>query len=50
MFVNEMSSLNIEARYPDYKNRIAKSLTNKRCKEIYDNTTQLLQWMKEKIL
>ena len=49
-FLNGMSQLNIQARYPDYKNRIAKSLTGGRCKVIYAQTKQLQQWIKEKIL
>jgi len=31
-FINMINPLNIEARYPDYKGRIAKLLTIERCK------------------
>ena len=50
MFLNAINPLNIEARYPDYKERIAKTLTDNRCKHIFEQTTYLLQWIKEKIL
>jgi len=50
LFISTLNPLNIEARYPDYKEQMAKALTNKRCKQIFDQTTQLQQWIKEKIL
>jgi len=50
LFLNTINPLNIEARYPDYKERIAKILTAERCKHIIEQTKQLQQWTKEKIL
>ena len=50
VFLSIMNPLNVEARYPDYKDRIAKSLTDERCKQIYEQTIHLQQWIKEKIL
>ena len=50
MFLNTMNPLNIEARYPDYKKQIAKSLTSERCKVVFEQTKQLQQWIKETIL
>lgn len=50
VFLSMLNPLNIEARYPDYKEQIAKSLTNERCKQIFEQTKQLQQWTKEKIL
>jgi HEPN domain-containing protein len=50
VFLSTMNPLNVEARYPDYKERIAKSLTDERCKHIYEQTILLQQWIKEKIL
>ena len=41
-FIEILNPLNIEARYPDYKNKIAQYLTNEKTKE-------LLQWTKEKM-
>jgi len=49
-FLSTVNSFNIEARYPDYKNQIAQSLTNERCKEIFVQTQQMQQWIKEEIL
>jgi HEPN domain-containing protein len=49
-FLSMMNPFNIEARYPDYKERIAKSLTDERCKQIYEQTILFQQWIKEKIL
>ena len=50
LFLNTINPLNIEARYPDYKERIAKTLTEERCKHIFNQTKDLLQWIKEQIL
>ena len=49
-FLSNLNPLNIEARYPDYKDRIAKSLTDERCARIFEQTKYLQQWIKEKIL
>jgi len=50
LFLNTINPLNIEARYPDYQERIAKSLTDDICKQIFEQTKLLQQWIKEKIL
>jgi HEPN domain-containing protein len=50
LFLNTLNPLNIEARYPDYKEQMAKALTSERCEQIYEQTKQLQQWTKEKIL
>ena len=50
LFLNTINPLNIEARYPDYKEQIAKTLTDERCKNIFNQTKDLLQWIKEQIL
>ncbi|MCL2845987.1 MAG: HEPN domain-containing protein [Chitinivibrionia bacterium] len=49
-FLRELNPLNIEARYPDYKNEIARYLTDDTTKWVYEQTKELLQWTKEKIL
>jgi len=49
-FLSILNPLNIEARYPDYKEQIAKTLTDERCEQIYEQTELLQQWIKEKIL
>jgi HEPN domain-containing protein len=48
-FIEVLNPLNIEARYPDYKNKIAEFLTSEKTYEIYKQTGALLQWTKEKI-
>ena len=50
LFLNTINPLNIEARYPDYKERIAKTLTDERCEYIFNQTKDLIQWIEEKIL
>ena len=50
IFLNTLTSLNIETRYPDYKDRIAKLLTKERTEQIFEQTKQMQQWTKETIL
>jgi len=50
LFLNTINPFNIEARYPDYKEQLAKSLTDERCKLLFEQTKLLQQWIKEKIL
>jgi len=44
-----LNPLNIEARYPEYKNKIAQTMTNEVTQNILINTKELLQWTKQKI-
>jgi HEPN domain-containing protein len=48
-FIFQLDPFNIEARYPEYKNMIAKSLTVELCKHLLHQTQQLRQWIIEKI-
>lgn len=41
--------LNIEARYPTYKEELVKVLTGEKCADILNNTKQLGQWIKKKL-
>ena len=50
MQVIELLPLQIEARYPEYKNRIAQSLTEQKCKKLIEQVKLLQQWTKEQIL
>ena len=45
-FIGEMMPLNIEARYPSYKQAIGESLTEQRCKELFDKTKEVQLWVK----
>jgi len=42
--------LQIEARYPEYKNRIAQSLTEAKCEQLIEQVKLLQQWTIEQIL
>ena len=42
-----LEPLNVEARYPTHKERLMKSLSGKRCKEIIQKTEGLYQWIKQ---
>ena len=48
-FIDELEPLNIEARYPSYKERLMKSLTPDRCKELIEQTDKLRIWIKSKL-
>ena len=41
-----LNPLNIEARYPEYKNYLATTLTNEVCQELLAETEGLLCWTK----
>ena len=49
LFLEILNPLNIEARYPDYKNKITQYMTNERTQNIFEKTKGLLLWTKEKI-
>ena len=49
-FIEQLSPLNIRARYPDYKKELAKELTKNVCENLITKTQELQQWTKEKIL
>ena len=48
-FIDKLEPLNIEARYPSYKERLMKSLTEDRCKELIEQTNELRIWIKSKL-
>ena len=48
-FIDELEPLNIEARYPSYKERLMKSLTADRCKKLIEQTDKLRIWIKSKL-
>jgi len=49
-FIYELDPFNIEARYPEYKQMIAKSLNTYTCENLLRRTQELQQWIKEKVL
>ncbi|MFO7811299.1 MAG: HEPN domain-containing protein [Candidatus Delongbacteria bacterium] len=44
-----LEPLNIEARYPTYKNEIFKSLNETKCKQILSDTKELYLWIKNRL-
>ena len=48
-FVDELNPLNVEARYPEYKDEIAAGLTNESCKQLVAGTEELLCWIKKQL-
>lgn len=47
--IDILEPLNIEARYPTYKERLMKSLTKERCTQIINQTKELRLWIKRKL-
>ena len=47
-FLGQISNMNIQARYPEYKTGIALSLNGEKCREIIDETKQMQQWIIQK--
>ncbi len=48
-FIDSIEPLNIEARYPSYKDRLMKSLNASRCTELLKQTDELRIWIKSKL-
>ncbi len=48
-FIDRLEPLNIEARYPSYKERLMKSLSKEYCQQLLKETTELQQWIKNKL-
>ena len=48
-FINAIATFNIQARYPEYKSKIAQNLTQSTCRYLIDNTKELQQGIKSKL-
>ncbi len=48
-FIDALEPLNIEARYPSYKERLMKSLNADRCEKLIKQTDELRLWIKSKL-
>ncbi len=46
-FINELEPLNVESRYPKYKEQIRQYLTEVKCNEILYKTKELQLWIKK---
>lgn len=47
--IDILEPLNIEARYPSYKEKLLQSLTNARCITLIEQSEKLQQWIKSKL-
>jgi HEPN domain-containing protein len=48
-FITDFNPLNIEARYPEHRKRIAAGLTNEYCKELIGKSEEMLCWIKTQL-
>lgn len=48
-FLDTITNYNIEARYPENKEELAKTLTKVFCRQIIDETKELQQWIKDRL-
>ena len=48
-FLNTVANYNIEARYPENKEALARTLTPQACRQMIDETRQLMQWIKDEL-
>ena len=48
-FLDTITNYNIEARYPEDKEELARTLTKDFCRQIIDETKQLQQWIKDRL-
>jgi len=48
-FMDELNPLNVETRYPEYKNEIAAGLTKNFCEKLILETKELLCWIKKQL-
>ena len=49
-FLNTVTNYNIECRYPEDKQALARTLNPKTCRQIIDETKQMTQWIKDELL
>ena len=47
--IDTLEPLNIEARYPSYKERLVASLNKEKCEELIKQTDNLRLWIKNKL-
>ena len=45
--IRELNPLNVEARYPEYKDKIWQTLSKEYCEKIIERTVDLLCWIKK---
>ena len=47
--LEQLNPLQMEARYPEHKERIAKMLTLEKCRKLYSETEGFLCWIKQRL-
>lgn len=47
-FIDGLTPLNIEARYPSYKEKLLKNMTPDYCKNLISKTKELLSWIRNR--
>lgn len=48
-FITQMMPMNIESRYPSYKDRMFRNLTPENCFQMLETTKEFLLWIKSKL-
>jgi len=48
-YLKQLNPMNIEARYPEYKEQIAAGLSNEICVEMLAGTEEMLCWIKKQL-
>ena len=46
--IAQLMPMNIEARYPEYKEQLLKRMTEEFCRQLIDDTKELQKWIKSK--
>jgi HEPN domain-containing protein len=49
LFIISLQPLNIEGRYPTYKESLLKILTDEKCKSFIEKTKEFFEWIKLKL-
>lgn len=47
--IYSLNPLNLETRYPEYREKIAKSLTKEKVKKLLDKTKEFQKWIKQRL-
>ena len=47
--IQTLRPLNVESRYPTYKDKVFGTLSDERCREIISDTESMLKWIKAKL-
>lgn len=47
--IETLIPMNIQARYPEYKDQLAKMLTKETCRSLIDETKELQLWIKNRL-